>query len=165
MQRMPPQSSTTYRFGDLLALAREYWVRQMAERLARAGYEDYRRSDAALVRLLSRGPRPIGQIGAALDVSRQAARKLVAGLERRDYVHTAAAESDARQLNVTLTPRGNAFAQAIVEAIDGLNQELAERVDLAQLIAADAVLRAMLPDQHGRDLADRLVPPPAARST
>ena len=160
MRAMQQQSSASYRFGDLLALAREYWVRQMTERLAGAGYEDYRRSDAALVRLLSRGPRPIGQIGAALDISRQAARKLVAGLERRGYARTAAAETDARRLNVTLTPRGEGFAQAIIDAVEGLNLELAERVDRSQLLAADAVLRAALPNQPARDLAGRLVPPP-----
>lgn len=154
------ESSATYRFGDLLALAREYWVRDMTERLAIAGYEDYRRSDAVLVRLLLRGPRPIGRIGAALRISRQAARKLVAGLERRGYARTAPAEADARRLDVSLTPRGEAFARAIQDAIAELNRELAARVSLEQLIAADAVLRAALPDQEARDLAARIVPPP-----
>ena len=161
---MPQPSSPAYRFGDLLALAREYWVRSMAERLAHAGYDDYRRTDPALVRLLAGRPRSIGQIGGALRVSRQAARKLVAGLERRGYASTTRDERDARHLNVDLTPRGTAYARAVIDAIDGLNRQLAERVDAQQLLAADAVLRATLPDQPARDHVARLVPLPSSDS-
>lgn len=157
---MPGQSSSVYRFGDLLALAREYWVRDMAEGLAGLGFPDYRRSDALLVRLLLRSPHPVGRIGAALDVSRQAARKLVTGLERRGYAETATSTADARQLEVSLTARGEEFARAVVATIEALNRRTAERVDLAQLLAADAVLRTTLPDEHARRLAGRLIPPP-----
>jgi DNA-binding MarR family transcriptional regulator len=154
------QSSSVYRFGDLLALAREYWVREMAGELARAGFPDYRRSDAVLLRLLLRGPCPVGRIGTALGVTRQAARKLVAGLERRGYAHAATSERDARRLDVSLTARGEAFASAIVAAVDALNARTAQRVDFDQLAAADAVLRAVLPDARARTRADRLIPPP-----
>ena len=157
---MPGQSSPVYRFGDLLALARQHWVREMMVELAGAGFPDYRRSDAALVRLLSRGPLAVGQIGTALGVSRQAARKLVTGLERRGYAHTARSEADARQLDVSLTTRGRAFAQAIIASVDALNKRTSERVDPSQLRAADAVLRAVLTDERARGRADRLIPPP-----
>jgi DNA-binding MarR family transcriptional regulator len=158
------QSSPPYRFGDLLALTREYWVRDMTEELAVAGFADYRRSDAALVRLLLRGPRPVGRIGEALRVSRQAARKLVTGLERRGYAQTATASSDARRLEVSLTPHGEEFAHAIVATIEQLNRRIAERVDPAQLLAADVVLRASLPDEHAREVAERLIPRPRAEN-
>ena len=42
-------------FGDLLALARRSWIRQMAEGLRRAGYADYRPTDAAVFRRLRPG--------------------------------------------------------------------------------------------------------------
>jgi DNA-binding MarR family transcriptional regulator len=154
------ESSSVYRFGDLLALAREYWVREMAAELARAGFPDYRGSDAMLLRLMLRGPRAVGRIGSALGVTRQAARKLVTGLERRGYAQTATAERDARQLEVSLTARGEAFAHAIVAAVEALNARTAARVDAAQLLAADTVLRAVLPDARARSRAERLVPPP-----
>ncbi len=157
---MPDQSSSVYRFGDLLALARQYWVRDMTEELTRAGFDDYRRSDASLVRLLMRGPRPVGRIGERLNVSRQAARKLVHGLERRGYAQTATSRTDARRLDVMLTARGEEFAAAIVAAVDLLNRRIADRVDPAELLAADAVLRAALPDERARDAAERLIPPP-----
>ena len=107
---MPEQSRTPYHFGDLLALAREQWVRQMAEQVRRAGFDDYRRIDASLLRLLSRRPRSIGEIGAALGVTRQAARKFVTRLEQHGYAVTRRDVSDARQVNVELTPRGDHYA-------------------------------------------------------
>ena len=70
--------------------------------------------------------------------------------------------SDARQLEVKLTPRGEEFARAVVAAIARLNRRTAERVEPAQLLAADAVLRASLPDDDARELAARLVPVPRA---
>jgi DNA-binding MarR family transcriptional regulator len=157
---MAKQSSTAYHFGDLLALAREHWVRQMAEHVDRAGFDDYRRTDAAVVRLLNRRPRSIGQIGAALGVTRQAARKFVTRLEQRGFVVTARDASDARQVNVGLTPQGDQYARAIRRAIDALDRRLDQRVEHAQLLTADTVLRASLPDQDAREQAIRLVPPP-----
>ncbi|MGD0833508.1 MAG: MarR family transcriptional regulator [Candidatus Dormibacteria bacterium] len=157
---MEEQSRPAYHLGDLLALAREHWVRQMAEHVNRAGFDDYRRTDAAVMRLLSRRPRSIGQIGAALGVTRQAARKFVTRLEGRGFVVTGRDASDARQVNVELTGRGAEYARAIRGAIDALDRRLAQRVERAQLLAADAVLRATLPDEDARERAMRLVPPP-----
>ena len=157
---MTEQPRTAYHFGDVLALAREHWVRQMAEHIDRAGFDDYRRTDAAVMRLLSCRPRSIGQIGAALGVTRQASRKFVTRLEQRGFVVTARDASDARQINVELTQRGDQYARAIRRAIDALERRLDQRVERAQLLAADAVLRASLPDQDAREQAMRLVPPP-----
>lgn len=159
---MHQTSSATYRFGDLLALTREHWVRQMTEQLAAAGFEDYRRSDAAVVRMLARRPRSVGELGQTLGITRQAARKLVSALERRGYATTARDERDARRLNILLSARGQSFAAAIVDATELLNRALAERVNADQLLAADTVLRATLPDQHARNRAARLIPPPQA---
>ena len=157
---MTEQSRSAYHFGDLLALARQHWVRQMADQVDRAGFGDYRRTDAAVVRLLSGHPRSIGQIGLALGVTRQAARKFVTSLEQRGFVVTGRDASDARQVNVLLTRRGDQYARAIRAAIEALDRGLGQRVERPQLLAADAVLRASLPDQDAREQALRLVPPP-----
>lgn len=157
---VPDPSTAPYPFGDLLALARRSWVRQMASRLDRLGYAEYRRSDAAALRLLRRGPVPVGRLGAVLGVTRQAARKVADGLERRDYARAERDERDSRKLNVVLTPRGQAYADAVVEVVDALNRELCERVDLVQLIAADAVLRAVIIDEGAVGHAALAVRPP-----
>jgi DNA-binding MarR family transcriptional regulator len=158
---MPAQSSAVYPFGDLLALARQSWLGQMASRLAERGYDDYRRSDAAAIRLLRRGPVPVGRLGTALGVTRQAARKVAEGLSQRGYATIQRDSQDARQFNVTLTAAGQEYAGAVVAVIEQLNREVVRRADPAELTAADAVLRAALFDESTRQRAAWL-PTPAA---
>jgi len=146
-------TTAAYPFGDLLALARQSWLGEMASRLARLGYADYRRSDAAAVRLLRRGPVPVGQLGTALGVTRQAARKAADALQQRGSATTRRDPRDSRQLNVALTPAGQDYARAVTAVIDELNREVARRVEPAQLAAADAVLRAVLFDASARQRA------------
>ena len=156
---MAVSSTGPYRFGDLLALARRSWVEQMAADLAAAGYRDYRRSDAAAVRLLQQGPMSVGRLGDALGVTRQAARKLVTGLEQRGYAAVRRDQQDARQLNAVLTADGAAYARTLVAVINKLNRGIARRTTPQQLAAADTVLRAVLADEHTRTLAAYLAPP------
>lgn len=148
-----------YRFGDLLALARQSWVKQLAGALADAGYDGYRRSDALVMRLLARGPLAIGRLGEALGVSRQAARKVATGLESRGYASAERDARDARQTNVALTERGREYAEAIVGVIQQLDAAVAARASAEQLAAVDTVLRAVLADDHARVLAAHIPPP------
>src|SRR6202451_1737975 len=139
---MAPESTPTYRFGDLLALTRQSWLGQLTSRLERLGYADYRRTDAAAMRMLWRGPLPVGQLGPGLGVTRQAARKVADGLEQRGYATTERDAHDTRQLNVTLTQLGRDYAVAVTAVIEELNRDVAGRVSQDQLSAADTVLRA-----------------------
>ncbi len=157
---MASESTPLYWFGDLLALARQSWIGQMTSRLERLGHADYRRTDSAVVRMLWRGPLPVGHIGAAMGVTRQAARKVVDGLEQRGYVTTGRDSRDTRQLNVSLTPAGRDYARAVVAVMAELNSDIAGRVSPAQLAAADTVLRAALFDDSARQRASQVPPPP-----
>ncbi len=159
---MAAESTPTYRFGDLVGLARQSWLGQMTSRLDGLGYADYRRTDAAAVRLLWRAPLPIGHLGTALGVTRQAARKVADGLEQRGYATIQRDSRDARQLNVTLTAVGRDYARAVIVVIEELNREVARRVSPADLVAADTVLRAALFDDSARQRADRVPPPSEA---
>ena len=156
----PTSPAPIYLLGELLALARRSWVEQMGIRLEAAGYPGYRRSDAAVLRLLRRGPISVGQLGRALAVTRQAARKAADGLELRGYARTQRDDSDSRRLNIALTPHGEAYASAIVEVVTALNRDVARRVGPDQLAAADAVLRAALATDAERRYAARTVRPP-----
>jgi DNA-binding MarR family transcriptional regulator len=157
------KSTGDYRFGDLLGLARQSWITQMADGLAATGYAGYRRSDAAAVRQLQRGPMSIGRLGAGLGVTRQAARKVADGLERRGFATVARDEVDTRQVNVALTTDGAAYAAAVRAVIDDLNAAVVRNVRPSDLAAADAVLRAVMADDHTRRLAALLDPPPGPR--
>ena len=161
---MPAESTPTYRFGDLVALARLSWVGQMTSRLEGAGYPGFRRGDSAVMRVLWQGPLTVGRLGAALGVTRQAARKIADALEQRGYATTQRDSRDTRQLNVTLTPVGRDYARAVTAVTEQLNREVAGRVSPAQLAAADTVLRAALFDDSARHRASQVPPPPGQPS-
>jgi DNA-binding MarR family transcriptional regulator len=161
---MTAESTPAYRFGDLVALARQSWLVQMTSRLEGLGFAGYRRGDAAVMRMLLREPLPVGRLGAALGVTRQAARKVADALEQRGYATTGRDSRDTRQLNVTLTPAGRDYAGAVIAVTEELNREVAGRVSPGQLAAADAVLRAALFDDSARLRASHLPPPPAQPS-
>src|ERR1700733_13172663 len=157
---MAPESTPTYRFGDLLAPTRQSWLGQMTSRLERLGYAASRRPDAPAGRMLWQGSLPVGRLGPGLGVTRQAARKVADGLEQRGYATTERDSRDTRQLNVTLTPAGRDYARIVTAVIAELNREVAWRVSPAQLAAADAVLRAALFDDSTRRRASHLPRPP-----
>jgi DNA-binding MarR family transcriptional regulator len=127
-------------FGDVLALARESWIREMARRVARLGYHDYRRSDALALRWLVRGPFPLSTFTSALGVSRQAARKVVGGLVERDLALVNIDAGDSRRRIVQLTSRGRAYAGTVLEVLDSLNDELATKIDPDHLESTRFVL-------------------------
>ena len=102
----------------------------------------------------------IGRLGAALGVTRQAARKVADGLERRGFASLARDEIDARQVMIELTSDGEAYAGAVRAVIEKLNRAVTRKVEPADLATADAVLRAVLADDHTRRLAEFLGPPP-----
>jgi len=156
---MADQSSPAYPFGDMLALARQSWLGAMTAGLADLGYDGYRRADAAATRLLLRGPVPVGRLGAALGVTRQAARKVADSLQQRGYATTSRDHHDSRQVNVALTAAGRDYAKAVVTVIARLNREVARRADPDSLAAADAVLRLALFDDSARRRADTLPRP------
>jgi DNA-binding MarR family transcriptional regulator len=142
--RPPERPASPGAFGDVLALARLHWVREMSRRLDRLGYHDVRRSDAFVVRRLLRGPVPVGRLGEGLAITRQAARRVVDGLEQRGLATTVRDPSDARRLNVVLTPEGTRYARAVVDVVHALNGELAARVAPGDLEVAVSVLRSVV---------------------
>lgn len=137
---MPP---TPKLFGDLLALARGSWVREMAQRLDALGYHDYRRSDAVTLRWLSHGRMPLSELAETLGVSRQAARKVVDGLVERGYARVERDSDDARRLNVRLNESGDAYARAVIEVVTELNNDVDARIDAYDLVVVKAVLRTV----------------------
>jgi len=150
----------TYRFGDLLAAARAVWLRRMAALLEEHGYRDYRRSDAILLRQLRGRSVPLGTIGTYLGISRQAARKLVDGLEARGYACSTRDAADARVVRVALTGAGEGYADAVAQVIDSLNRQVAGRVPGLDLRAADAVLRAVIEGDEVYAAIARRIPAP-----
>lgn len=156
---MATDANPPYRFGSLLARARRSWVEQVRERMQEAGFPGYRQSDAWVLALLLQRPLAIGQLGEAMGISRQAARQMADGLAERGYATFGTDDADARRTLVVLTRRGKAYGRAIWMAQDALNETVRSRVSEADLAAADAVLRAVFPDDNARQRADKRMPP------
>lgn len=154
-------AESAYRFGDLLALARHSWVRRMSALTSAAGFPGYRRSDTFLLRILSRGARPIGHVGDGLGISRQAARKLADGLVMRGYAEWGLDAADGRRRLVVLTELGHRYHRALDEASEALNGEI-RRLTPCDVAAADSVLRTLLTYEDER-LAESGVPRPSRR--
>jgi DNA-binding MarR family transcriptional regulator len=127
-------------FGDLLALARARWIRAMAVRLEALGFDDYRRSDALVLRGLRRGEVPLGSLSATLGLTRQGARKVVSGLVERGYAHVVVSSEDSRCRFVQLTPTGRVYAGAVVSTLRALHDEVVAGVDADDLAGAYSVL-------------------------
>ena len=160
---MATDANPPYRFGGLLARARRSWVEQIRERMQEAGFPGYRQSDAWVLALLLQRPLAIGQLGEAQGISRQAARQMADGLVERGYATFGTDEADARRTLVVLTRRGKAYGRAIWMAQDALNEMVRSRVSQADLVAADAVLRAVFPDDDARQQVDQRMPPLSER--
>lgn len=151
--------STPFSFGDLLALSRQSWIKQLTRRLDDLGYRDYRPTDSAAARLLDAGPLSVGQLGWLLGVTRQAARKVIQGLEDRGLATVEPDESDGRKSNAVLTPLGRKYAAAIISVVEELNAKVASSVSPDDFAVAGAVLRSVLADAWELERANLLVPP------
>lgn len=104
-------SADTYRFRDLLALARATWLAQRVAASGECGYLGYRGTDAWVTRRLL----AITQVGPLLGITRQAGRKIIDGLLDRGYAATEPDTQDRRRVNVILTPAGHVYAAAVDE--------------------------------------------------
>jgi DNA-binding MarR family transcriptional regulator len=135
-----PDSPTKLLFGDVLALARERWVRAMAQRLSDQGFPDYRRSDPLVLRSLRSGEVALGSLSTTLGITRQGARKVVSGLVERGFARVIPSTVDSRRRIVELTPKGREYLTEVVATLRSLNDEVVAGVDAGQLAAAYSVL-------------------------
>lgn len=131
-------------FGDLLARARQQWIRQMSKDLADRGFADYRRSDAFAMRILRRGPVSLGELSQRLGISRQVARQVADGLFKRHYAVMTRSDTDRRRVEVRLTPVGSQYADEVVAVITALNNRVSHEVDGATLESARVVLQRVI---------------------
>jgi DNA-binding MarR family transcriptional regulator len=137
---MSPDPEVKMLFGDILALARERWIRAMAQRLNALGFGQYRRSDPLVMRSLRSGAVPLGSLGVTLGLTRQGARKVVSGLVERGYARVIPSTQDSRRRIVELTPKGRDYLGAVVFTLRALNDEVVAHVEADQLAAAYSVL-------------------------
>lgn len=108
-------------------------VRQQVETaLADVGFADWQPPDRRALFICATTPDvTISDIGRTLNITRQGAGKIVAGLRDHGYLTTAPSPADGREKTVTLTARAREFLRAQEEAT----------------VAVEAKLRALLGDE------------------
>ena len=141
-----PVTTEPESFHDLLAIARLRRLNGMRAALAERGFTDFRRGDGAWVRILAHEPLGLGELAEIIGISRQAATKMADSLERRGYVERRGDDADRRRVVLHLTDLGRRYEQAIVEAVDTLDESFRASVSAADLEAAFRVLHIAVGD-------------------
>lgn len=127
----------------MLVRARGGFGNTIGAHLAAAGFDDLPRN----------GPFVLGGMGShrgsavdmirGLGVTRQAASQLIDTLVLRGYLRREINAEDRRRVNIVLTERGQAAAEAIRAGIDRVETELARMLSPAELAGLRAGLAAL----------------------
>lgn len=121
---------------------------QLGEAVERSGIDDMRARFGYVIRALAEQDRTLTDLADLLDVSKQAAIKVVDEMEARGFIVREADPSDRRQKVLRLTDKGRTVRQAALAASRRLERELRANVGDADVDALRRALLAFL-DSHG----------------
>jgi DNA-binding MarR family transcriptional regulator len=130
----------------LLRHARTTYGQAMRRALAEAGYDDIPANGLYIIGGLAidRDGITIGSLVRELRVTKQAAGQLVDTLVLRGYLDRTTDAEDRRKLIVTLTPRGQAAAEAQTAARERIDAALVARIGPEDVAAARRTLAALI---------------------
>src|SRR6185295_13655061 len=117
---------------------------KIQRRMAQDGFDDARFGHGFVFQHLVAGPRTIGELARAMEVTQQRASKATAELEALGYVRREADPGDARVRRVALTERGRAAIESARRARAEVVGELRDKLGPARVQAAEALLRDVL---------------------
>jgi DNA-binding MarR family transcriptional regulator len=133
---------------------RRAWVgyqRQMDAELAAAGFDDRTLPDGRVLRICARSSEvTIADISRELEMTRQGAAKLVAGLRERRYVTLRASARDGREKFVVLTPKAVAYLTAQRKAARKIERRVRAEVGADAYDAMQRVLVTLAGDEQPR---------------
>jgi DNA-binding MarR family transcriptional regulator len=116
------------RIGALLRMPVDAVHQRMLERLHERGFDDLAAAHLTVLQYPGpQGMRP-SDLAARLRMSKQALNYLLGELERLGYVERHPDPEDRRSRRITLTPRCEAAALAIREAVTEMEREWARRL-------------------------------------
>lgn len=143
----------------LLRAARGSYSHTIAAHLAEAGCDDLPRNGPFVLGGMANHRASAVDMIRGLGVTRQAASQLIDTLVLRGYLVREVNPADRRRLNIELTDRGRAAAEAIAAAIAQIDEELAtvitpaERAGLlAGLVALASIRKRTRHDGQPKDL-------------
>jgi DNA-binding MarR family transcriptional regulator len=127
----------------LLRGARGSYAHTIAAFLAEAGCDDLPQNGPFVLGGMANHRTPAVDMIRGLGVTRQAASQLIDTLVVRGYLSREVNPADRRRLNIELTDRGRAAAEAIAAAISQVDEELATMITPAELAGLGAGLTAL----------------------
>ncbi|MBV9450309.1 MAG: MarR family transcriptional regulator [Streptosporangiaceae bacterium] len=127
----------------LLRGARGSYAHAIAAFLAEAGCDDLPQNGPFVLGGMARHRAPAVDMIRGLGVTRQAASQLIDTLVVRGYLSREVNPADRRRLNIELTDRGRAAAEAIAAAVGRVDEELTAMITPAELAGLRAGLIAL----------------------
>ena len=127
----------------LLRGARGSYAHTIAAYLAEAGCDDLPQNGPFVLGGMAGHSASAVDMIRGLGVTRQAASQLIDTLVVRGYLSREVNPADRRRLNIELTDRGRAAAEAIAAAIGQVDEELATMITPAELAGLVAGLTAL----------------------
>ncbi len=128
----------------LMRAARMTYGAAIREAVAEVGCDDLPRNGAFVLGAIARGGVPLSGVIEGLGVSKQAGGALVDTLVTRGYVDRMTDADDRRRVRVGLTPRGEAVAAVIRDAVDGIDTALVQRVGETHVAHTRTTLLALV---------------------
>lgn len=131
---------------QLLGRAGRVYDLTIAAALEAAEMDDLPMRGVSVLRRIGEGgaATPLAHVLRGGRISRQHGTQLVDTLVERGYIVRETDPEDRRRMRVSLTERGQAAADAVRTAIEGMNSALAEKVTPEQLDASRTVLSALI---------------------
>jgi DNA-binding MarR family transcriptional regulator len=133
----------------LLRAARGSYADAIRAALGRAGFEDLPRNGPFLLGGMANQRGTAVELVRTLGVSRQAASQLIDVLVLRGYLARETNADDRRRMDIELSARGRAAAEAVADGIEQVDGELARVCSRTQLAGLRAGLLALAAMGHG----------------
>jgi DNA-binding MarR family transcriptional regulator len=135
----------------LLAMSLGAVVDELHDRLEQRGWERTRPLWGFVLLAIRDEPRSVSQIGLLLGTSKQAAAKVVAGLEDARLVERAADQSDRRATVVRLSRRGRRFLADVERVYAEIEADWAAAIGERRLAGIRRGLAAALAAHYGAE--------------
>jgi DNA-binding MarR family transcriptional regulator len=130
-------------FPVLLRFARDAYIKAIRAAHASIGCDDLPRNGTYVIGAIAHFQAPLSDIIEQLGMSKQAAGQLVDTLVLRGFLRRTPDEQDRRRLNLSLTERGQAVADATRAAISQMDAALTARAGAEAVSQTKATLAAL----------------------
>lgn len=140
-------------FAILVTAAARRVADRLIEAMARAGHDEVRSNHGFVIRALAESDLTLTELAARLDVTKQAAQKVVDDMERRHLVERQASATDRRAKTIRLTPLGLAVRKTALAESRRMERELRDELGPDAVGAARRVLELFVAQGGGIDEA------------